>query len=208
MLNVIVGNNVSMKSVIVNEEEAVIRTVLEENGIDSSRGMIQLNARPVVGEQLSMTFANFFSLAGINTDKCYLLNVAKADNAANVKVVGQAVVVTSSVKYDDLAMVETYKPEALTLTDEDGNQYFKVGTGSHGSVGKYGITFDSESRDDNKALVTLHLDYTGENVKEYLTDKLGGALINLKEVEKKIPLMLEEIKEERELIANSIEIVG
>jgi hypothetical protein len=53
-----------------------LRSVLEEFGIDYSTGTMHLDGAPLGPGDLDKTFEDF----GI-TEKCYLLNVVKADNA-------------------------------------------------------------------------------------------------------------------------------
>lgn len=75
MLKVTVGNNTKRSSVIVNES-TTLRTVLEQAEIDYTRGIINLDGASLNPGDLDRTFADF----GI-TEKCYLLQVVKADNA-------------------------------------------------------------------------------------------------------------------------------
>lgn len=76
MLKVVVGNNVKRETKIVNSN-ATPRQVLEEAGVDYSRGgTINLDGSTLGPGDLDKTFAQF----GI-TEKCYLLQVVKADNA-------------------------------------------------------------------------------------------------------------------------------
>lgn len=75
MIKVTVGNNVKRESVIV-ESSATLRSVLENAGIDYTRGVMHLDGSSLQAGDLDKTFANF----GI-TEKCFLLNVVKADNA-------------------------------------------------------------------------------------------------------------------------------
>jgi hypothetical protein len=75
MIKVIVGNNVERKSDIV-EPTKTLRQVLEENEIDYTRGVMHLDGSSLNPGDLDKTFADF----GIN-EKCFLLNVVKADNA-------------------------------------------------------------------------------------------------------------------------------
>lgn len=75
MIKVIVGNNVERKSDIV-EPTATLRQVLEANDIDYTRGVMHLDGSSLNPGDLDKTFADF----GI-TEKCFLLNVVKADNA-------------------------------------------------------------------------------------------------------------------------------
>jgi len=75
MIKVTVGNNVKREAVIV-DENSTLRTVLENNGVDYTTGVMHLDGSSLNPGDLDKTFAEF----GI-TEKCYLLNVVKADNA-------------------------------------------------------------------------------------------------------------------------------
>lgn len=76
MIKVTVGNNVKRDNVIV-DANVTLRSVLEEAGIDYTRGVMHLDGSSLNPGDLDKTFASF----GI-TEKCFLLNVVKADNAA------------------------------------------------------------------------------------------------------------------------------
>lgn len=75
MIKVTVGNNVKRSSVII-EETTTLREALEDAGIDYTRGVMHLDGSSLQAGDLDKTFADF----GI-ADKCFLLNVVKADNA-------------------------------------------------------------------------------------------------------------------------------
>ncbi len=75
MIKVVTGNNLKRSEVIV-ESSATLRQVLENNDIDYTRGVIHLDGVSIGAGDLDKTFAQM----GI-TEKCYLLNVVKADNA-------------------------------------------------------------------------------------------------------------------------------
>ena len=75
MVKVVVGNNVKRNTVIV-DSATTLRTVLEDAGIDYTKGVMHLDGSSLNPGDLDKTFAQF----GI-TDKCFLLNVVKADNA-------------------------------------------------------------------------------------------------------------------------------
>lgn len=75
MIKVTVGNNVKREAVIV-DENSTLRTVLENNGVDYTTGVMHLDGSSLNPGDLDKTFAEF----GI-AEKCYLLNVVKADNA-------------------------------------------------------------------------------------------------------------------------------
>ncbi len=75
MIKVTLGNNVKRTTVIV-PETATLRNTLEENEIDYTRGVMHLDGSSLMPGDLDKTFQQM----GI-TEKCFLLNVVKADNA-------------------------------------------------------------------------------------------------------------------------------
>ena len=75
MIKVTVGNNVKRESVII-DENTTLRNCLEAIAIDFTRGVMHLDGASLNPGDLDKPFASF----GI-TEKCFLLNVVKADNA-------------------------------------------------------------------------------------------------------------------------------
>lgn len=75
MIKVYVGNNVKREAVIVDPTRT-LRSVLEENNIDYSKGVMHLDGSSLNPGDIDKTFADL----GV-TEKCFLLNVVKADNA-------------------------------------------------------------------------------------------------------------------------------
>lgn len=75
MVKVIVGNNLERRNVIVSEN-TTLRKVLEDAGIDYSRGNFQLDGSTLRPGDMDKTFADF----GIR-ESCFLIGVAKQDNA-------------------------------------------------------------------------------------------------------------------------------
>ena len=73
MIQVTVGNNVKRERMIVDANRT-LRSVLEEAGIDYTRGVMHLDGASVNPGDLDKTFASF----GI-AEKCFLLSVVKAD---------------------------------------------------------------------------------------------------------------------------------
>jgi len=76
MIKVTIGNNLKRTDEIL-DANTTLREALESAGIDYTTGIMNLNGSTVSLDDLDKTFADF----GI-TDKCRLLNVVKADNAA------------------------------------------------------------------------------------------------------------------------------
>lgn len=75
MVSIIVGNNVKRETKIVSET-ATLRQTLEDAGIDYTRGAMHLDGAPLQPGDLDKTFADL----GVS-ERAYLLNVVKADNA-------------------------------------------------------------------------------------------------------------------------------
>ena len=73
MIKVTVGNNVKRESMIVDASRT-LRSVVEEAGVDYTRGVMHLDGSSLNPGDLDKTFASF----GI-TERCFLLNVVKAD---------------------------------------------------------------------------------------------------------------------------------
>ena len=114
---------------------------------------------------------------------------------AKIVIAGDAVVVTSAMKLEDIKTIEKYRPKELVLKGgEDGKEpIFGVGT-THcaGSINAVGASFGSETRDDDKlACITLFLDGVTGDVKDWVADRLGAAIINLNKLEEKLPAVLD-----------------
>lgn len=129
---------------------------------------------------------------------------------AKITIVGDAVVITSAMKLEDIKTVKKYRPDALTLKGgEDGKEpIFKLGvcTGA-GSISKYGAEFGSETHDDEKkAVMTLICDCHEGNIKEAVADTIGAYVLNLNKLEDTLPSVLEEIAVEKERIMSNISV--
>lgn len=75
MVKVTLGNNVKRETVII-DANTTLRAALEAHGVDYSRGVMHLDGSTLNPGDMDKTFAQL----GI-TEKCFLLNVVKADNA-------------------------------------------------------------------------------------------------------------------------------
>ena len=75
MIKVTIGNNVKRKTEVY-EADTTLREALEDAEIDYTTGTMNLDGSTLSPGDLDRSFADF----GI-TEKCFLLNVVKADNA-------------------------------------------------------------------------------------------------------------------------------
>ena len=195
MVKVTIGNNINRTSVII-DENTTLKAACEQVEFDYSRTSMNLDGTTLKAGDLNKTFADF----GI-TDSCYLLAVAKADNAASVKVAGDAMVLTSGVAFDDIKKVAKYRPEALILKGGKDNkeELFRIGvTTGKGNVNQYGVSFAKESRGEQGfAQLTIMLPDGAKDVKEYVSDTYGRAILMLNKIEETFPAVLGEINTEK-----------
>ena len=80
MIQVTIGNNVKREACLV-DENTTLRTVLEDNGIDYTRGTMNLDGCSLKPGDLDETFKSLGFDGTVGHNKCFLLNVVKADNA-------------------------------------------------------------------------------------------------------------------------------
>lgn len=129
---------------------------------------------------------------------------------AKVTIAGNAVVITSSMKYEDLETIQKYRPDALTLYGgEDGKEpEFTVAVGRCPEIGKYGIVFNGTTRNDDKlACLTICECNNIEDMKEHVADSYGAALTKLNELEGKLAGVVEEIAAAKQAVIDAIEVV-
>lgn len=134
---------------------------------------------------------------------------------AKIKIAGDAAVVTSALKLSDIQTVEKYRPKALTLYggEEGKTPLFVVGTTAKGSgsINEYGAVFNGESH-DGEGFATLTVSILDRPkdvcVKDWIADKLGGAIINLNALEEQLPAVLTEIAEQKERVVSGIEVLA
>ena len=123
---------------------------------------------------------------------------------AKITIAGDAAVVTSAMKLEDIKTIEKYRPKELVLKGgEDGKEpIFAVGTtNGAGNINSFG----AETRDDEKlACITLFLDGVTGDVKDWVADRLGAAIINLNKLEEKLPAVLDEIAAEKANVLSNI----
>lgn len=128
---------------------------------------------------------------------------------AKITVAGNAVVITSGVKLEDIKLVAKYRPDALTLKDEETKEeIFVVGvTGekSSGTINQYGASVSGSTNNaDGFATITVLVENVKGDIKEFVADTIGGAFTKFNAVEEKLPAVVEEIKADRAAVINAI----
>jgi hypothetical protein len=132
---------------------------------------------------------------------------------AKVTIAGDAAVVTSSMKLEDLKTIAKYRPKALSLRGgEDGKELiYSIAVskyGGSGEINKNGAVFASASHDEHKlATITMHIGDIGDgDIKEIVADQIGTAITNLNKLEETLPDVLEEIAVEKTAVMNNISV--
>ncbi len=116
------------------------------------------------------------------------------ENRTKVYIMGAAAVVVSGTKLEDWKLVEKYAPEALQIVSEEGEPLFRIETASGtGSMNRYGVAWGAHTGEDGSATVTILFDDDVEDKKEAVLDVIGTALLDLQEVEERLPEVIEEI---------------
>jgi len=128
---------------------------------------------------------------------------------AKIVIAGDAVVVTSALKLEDIRTIEKYRPKALTLMGgDDGKEpVFAIGTTDGcGNINQVGASFGRESHDGEKlATITMCTGTAGTgDIKEWVADRIGTAIISLNKLEERLPAVLEEIEAEKAEVLSNI----
>lgn len=131
---------------------------------------------------------------------------------AKILIAGEAVVVTSSMKLEDLKTVAKYRPKSLVLYGgEDGKEpLFGVCVAEKGSgfINGVGAEFANATRDDEKlaCITMMGICKPGEDIKAAVAEKIGPAVMQLNKLEATLPAVLEEIEAERQAIMDNIQV--
>ena len=129
---------------------------------------------------------------------------------AKITIAGDAVVVTSVLKLEDIKTIQKYRPKALTLMGgEDGKEpLFDVTTGATGDISKYGAVFAGKTHDDNGyATITLKPEGITGDIKDWVADTFGAGLINLNKLEQQLPAIIDEITREKAEVMSNISVM-
>lgn len=127
---------------------------------------------------------------------------------AKFTIAGNALVITSDLKLSDLETVKKYCPKALKLMGGENNkeELFCIDTGSdaNGGISTYGACFGSATHDaEKKACITVQLGNVQGDIKEYVADKYGQAVMYLNQLEASLPAVVAAIAEQkRGIMAN------
>lgn len=204
-ISVTAGNNTHRETITI-DSSTTLMDALKQQGIDPNVGTVALNGSTLQRSELSKTFDDF----GI-TDSCFLIASVKADNAAEVKVIGSAVVISSTMTPDQLATLKKYRPDSLVLTEGDGaakKTLYAIGVAGDGDVnGSFnakGAIFSRRTNAAGKATITIPIPAEVSNTKGWAVDTLGVALLHLNKLEEGLTGKLEEVATEKKAVEDAI----
>lgn len=131
---------------------------------------------------------------------------------SKITIAGDAVAITSANTLEELKTISKYRPKALRLMGgEDGKELqfaILVREGAAGSINANGATFGRTANDGSgKACITVMLPddiSVKSDVKEYVADAFGGAVMNLNKLEETLPAVLSEIKADKDKVMAGI----
>lgn len=102
-----------------------------------------------------------------------------------IKIAGNAMVLTSTLKFATIQKMEKYNNNALCLVEingEEEKEVFRISTGKFSGISKYGMTF-AEANKDGYAVATILFPENVTDKKAYIKDNFGTALFMLADLE-------------------------
>lgn len=185
------------KEVDIVPETMTVREFLERHNVNYGLASASIDGVPVQSGGMDMSFMEHQI-----QDRAIVTCLPNKDNGAQAIVVGSSCVVKSTLTPADIKRIKKFHPEALVMEDEDGEPVFAIDIDETmpGSINNNGACFGSATSTDGKATVTVVLDPTSENTEELVFERLGRALMYLKDMEQQLSEVLPDLDtEEREI---------
>lgn len=110
----------------------------------------------------------------------------------------------TSLKKADLAQLLRREPEALTLKDKEGNEYFKVSLSAK-AISPYGIGLDRVNENGNIYAMFEIPHEKQEAVRKYIEDEFALALAYLVQWEQDIEVLAGQVASETHTVMSMIE---
>ena len=128
-----------------------------------------------------------------------------------VKILGNAFVITSKLKFENIKKMEKLSNETLCLVeiekDDTINEVFRISTGKVASISPYGITYN-EANTEGYAIATSTFPADVTDKKAFIKDNLAKVMLMLDELEMHVAEDLVKLEKRYEELDKDIEIVG
>lgn len=129
---------------------------------------------------------------------------------AKTKMFGESIVITSTLKLEELKSVAKYYKEKLNLYGgESGKDLLfgiRIAPSGYGTLNENGACFAPTTRiEGGYACITMDIPAGVVDAKKWMVDEHGGALMHLAELEKKLPDVVAQIVAAEKAVADSIE---
>lgn len=129
--------------------------------------------------------------------------------AKKIRIVGDAVVVTSELSLAELKTIQKFNSKALILMggDEGKTPVFamSVAGSGYGSLTNNGIMWAPSTNDPaKKATMTMMIPAGTEKPSEWFVDNFGGAIMNLNALEATLPAVLSKLNADKAAVLASI----
>ena len=185
------------KEIDIVPESMTIREFLEKHEVNYGMASTSLDGVPLQAGGLDKQFMEYQV-----TDRAIVTCLPNKDNGAQAFVIGSSCVIKSTLTPADIKRIKKFHPEARVMDDEDGDPVFAIDIDENtpGSINNNGACFGSATSEDGKATITIVLDPAAENTVDLVYERLGRALMYLKEMEDHIAEVLPDLDtEEREI---------
>lgn len=185
------------KEVDIVPETMTVREFLEKHNVNYGLASTSIDGVPVQTGGMDMSFMEHEI-----EDRAIVTCLPNKDNGAQAIIVGSSCVVKSTLTPADIKRIKKFHPEALVMEDEDGDPVFAIDIDEEmpGSINNNGACFGNATSSDGKATITIVLDPAAENTEDLVYDRLGRALMYLKDMEEQLAEALPELDtEEREI---------
>lgn len=179
------------------------KSVFSELGIDTTGTHTNLDGAILSAADMNQTFERL----GIADGSAVSMNsIVKADGAAAFAIVGDAFVITSGITLDEYNLLTKWRPDALKVKNEDGDDVFAISyADGRPCVAPFGVTFGGTTHNEDKFLtVTGMLPTDVKDPRDYLADLLAPIVENLTTLENSVPGVAAEVKASHDALVASI----
>lgn len=128
---------------------------------------------------------------------------------AKIIIAGNSCTLESSLTTEAIEKLEKYRPAALQLMDKEKNVDFIIRSGKVGSVSPKGVVFDGTTHDGKGlACLTKMLPAGITDVKGWVMENIGFAVLKLNKLEASVNDALSEVDTEVAAVENTISVVS